>query len=243
MDNEKFKNKYRIKSARAIWHDYGEGVYFITVCTKNREHFFGEIVVVETRHATSLHDDATSMQLSPIGQFLTEKIQTITDHCPYAEIPLFVVMPNHWHAIVFIDDDKTPYIRRDAIVETRHVETRHATSLPIKNEQMQNIANMQGWLSVSIGGIKSAVTKFANDNDIDFAWQTRFHDHIIRNQNEINCIADYIENNPATWDTDCFNEKNDVPPPDKNATPCRDAACHVSTMETMKMTMYNPVEP
>ena len=71
---------------------------------------------------------------------------------------------------------------------------------------MKNIANLQGWLSVSIGGIKSAVTKYANDNDFDFAWQTRFHDHIIRNQNEMNRIADYIENNPATWENDCFNK-------------------------------------
>jgi hypothetical protein len=61
-----------------------------------------------------------------------------------------------------------------------------------------------------IGGIKSAMTKFARNNDIDFAWQLRFHDRIIRDQNEMNRIADYIENNPQTWDTDCFN-KNNIP--------------------------------
>ena len=234
MSDEKFQNQFRIKSARATWHDYGGGAYFVTVCTKTREHSFGEIIPVETRHATSLQilptdtnetRHATSLQtptmnLSPIGQFLTEKIQNITNHCPYAEIPLFVVMPNHWHAIVFIDGDKTPYVRGNA-VETWHaaslqtssanpVETRHATSLheTEKNEQMQNIANKQGWLSVAIGGIKSAVTKFVNENGFNFAWQPRFHDHIIRDQEEMNRIADYIQNNPATWDSDCFNEKN-----------------------------------
>ena len=71
---------------------------------------------------------------------------------------------------------------------------------------MQEIDSLKGWLSVAIGGIKSAATKFARDNAIDFAWQPRFHDHIIRNQNEMNRIVHYIENNPATWDTDCFNE-------------------------------------
>ncbi len=71
---------------------------------------------------------------------------------------------------------------------------------------MQNIDSLKGWLSVVIGGIKSAITKFAHENDnVDFAWQVRFHDHIIRNQEEMNRIADYIENNPATWNTDCFN--------------------------------------
>ena len=71
---------------------------------------------------------------------------------------------------------------------------------------MQKIDSFKGWLSVAIGGIKSAITQFAHKNNIDFVWQTRFHDRIIRDQNEINRIADYIENNPAMWDTDCFNK-------------------------------------
>ena len=209
MSTEKFQNKYRITSARAMWHDYGGGAYFITVRTKNGEHYFGEIVV-ETGRAPSLQ--IPTIQLSPIGQFLYENLQHINNHYPYADIPLFVVMPNHWHAIVFVDGNKTPYVHGHD-VEMGHghnVETRHATSLhpTEKNKQMQNIANKQGWLSVAIGGIKSAVTKFANENDIDFAWQTRFHDRIIRNQEEMNRIGDYIENNPALWDNDCYNEKN-----------------------------------
>jgi hypothetical protein len=71
---------------------------------------------------------------------------------------------------------------------------------------MRQIDSMKGWLSVAVGGIKSAVTKFALANDIDFAWQTRFHDKIIRDQTAMNKIADYIEHNVATWNTDCFNK-------------------------------------
>jgi hypothetical protein len=71
---------------------------------------------------------------------------------------------------------------------------------------MQFIDSYKGWLSIAIGGFKSAVTKFANENGIEFAWQTRFHDRIIRNQEEMNRIADYIENIPARWDMDCFNQ-------------------------------------
>ncbi|GHT22056.1 hypothetical protein AGMMS4957_11780 [Bacteroidia bacterium] len=185
MTKEKFQNKYRLKSARAEWHDYGDGAYFVTVCTKLREHFFGEI-------------NDGQMQLSPIGEYLFENSQNVARHYPYAEIPLFVVMPNHWHAIIFIDGDKTPYVRRDvtpnSVAVPTTVETRRATSL------------QQGWLSVAVGGVKSAITKFANVNKIDFAWQTRFHDYIIRDANEMNRIADYIGNNPLTWDIDCFNE-------------------------------------
>ena len=199
MSNEKFQNKYRLKSARATWHDYSGGAYFITICTKNRDHSFGEIV--ETGRAPFL-------QMTEIGQFLYDNLQNVSNHYPYAEIPLFVVMPNHWHAIVFIDGDKTPYNRskRRTPFQTRttctqiDVETGRAPSL-----QMQKIDANKGWLSVAIGGIKSAVTKFANNNKIDFVWQTRFHDHIIRDQSEMNRIANYIQNNPQTWDTDCFN--------------------------------------
>ncbi|MDR1761648.1 MAG: hypothetical protein LBR55_04295 [Bacteroidales bacterium] len=200
MSTEKFQNKYRIPSSRANWHDYGGGAYFVTVCTKNRLYYFGEIANNE-------------MTLSPIGKFLHDNLQNITEHYQYAEIPLFVVMPNHFHCIVFIDGEKTPYERRNNILcnPATTVETRRATSLQQnapKNEFMQNIANQQGWLSVTIGGIKSATTKFANENNLNFAWQTRFDDRIIRNQEEMNRIANYIENNIGLWANDCFNEIN-----------------------------------
>lgn len=188
MPVRKFQDKYRIDTARATWHDYNGGAYFITVCTKNKEHFFGKITTTVPME----------MQLTLTGQYLHDNLQNVTTHYPYAEIPLFVVMPNHWHAIVFIHGDETARgdgacgdgARRDG---ARIDEARPAR--PVST----------GRLSVVIGGIKSAVTRFANKNNIDFAWQTRFHDHIIRDQKQMNRIADYIENNPATWGADCFN--------------------------------------
>jgi len=230
MLDKKFKNTYRIPSTRATWDNYGSGAYFISVCTKNRVHYFGKIVEKQNYEPV--------MQLSSIGKHLQNNLQNINIHYSYAEIPLFVVMPNHWHAIMFIDGEKTPYQRRKpeniadrqcrdvvrrVFTETAEQtinketqikeETRHATSLQgsaPKSEQMQNIANLQGWLSVVIGGIKSSITKFANENKIDFAWQTRFDDRIIRNQDEMNRIADYVENNVTLWNNDCFNEIRDA---------------------------------
>jgi REP element-mobilizing transposase RayT len=210
MFTEKFQNKHCRKMIRVTWHDYSGGAYFITVCAKNHEHFFGEITNVSPVGTWR----AASLQMTEIGQYLYDNLQNITTHYPYAEIPLFVVMPNHWHAVVFIDGNKTPYIRGNVDCGNtmcRDVARRVPTGEnEIKNEHMQNIANKQGWLSVAIGGIKSAVTKFAHENDIDFAWQTRFHDRIIRNQKEMNRIADYIENNPQIWDVDCFNKNNNI---------------------------------
>jgi len=211
MMTEQFQNKYRIPSARVSWHDYNGGIYFITICTAERKYYFGEIVDDNCRDAMDGRDpevrdgrDAArhvstepQMRLSEIGMCATENFNHITEHYPYAEIPLFVVMPNHIHAVVMIDGEKVPY-KRNGMVETRR-----ATSLP--SETMTNIANMQGWLSVVIGGLKSAITRYAHDNEIPFAWQTRFYDHIVRSQEELNRIGEYIQSNVVKWSIDKLN--------------------------------------
>ncbi|MBQ4474758.1 MAG: hypothetical protein II935_01065, partial [Bacteroidales bacterium] len=71
-----------------------------------------------------------------------------------------------------------------------------------KNKTMQKMANDKGRLSITMGGFKQSVTRFARQNDIPFQWQSRFYDHIIRDQNEMNQIAEYIENNVAEWESD-----------------------------------------
>lgn len=204
MKTDKYQNKYRIPTARAVWHDYNNGDYFITICTAGREHYFGEI-----------RDGV--MILSVLGEFVSENIRNVSAKNNNIEIPLFVVMPNHIHLIVCIDepngglvetwpaasyDNETENILvRDGFRDaTGHVSTGGMG----KSEKMREIANQCGLLSGTIGGIKSAVTRYARANNIDFAWQTRFYDHIIRNQGEMNRIASYIENNVMAWDNDKF---------------------------------------
>lgn len=190
MSDIKFKDKYRIPSARAAWHDYDGGSYFITICTKYREHDFGEI-------------EDGKMILSEIGAHTQKCIEEITQHNPYAEIPLHVIMPNHLHLIVVIDYDKTPHDKRTVDVVTTHVETFRETSLQRKTP-IERATEMQSWLSVVIRQFKQSITRYAHKNNIDFAWQTRFHDHIIRDNDEMNGIANYIENNVANWKQDKF---------------------------------------
>ena len=220
MSTEKFKNKYRIPSARAVWHDYNGGAYFITICTKNREHYFGEI-------------ENGIIHLSEIGKFATENLQNINAHYPYAEIPLWVVMPNHIHAIVFIDENKSKHNiskepqcpRRDVTCyvsevssvaqkptksfDASHETTRDVTRYVSTNEKMVEIAQHQSLLGFAMRGFKSAVTIFAKQHDFEFAWQSRFHDRIIRNQDMMNRVANYTKNNVALWQQDCFNKNNE----------------------------------
>ena len=79
------------KSPRATWHDYNGGRYFVTFCTKNHDLYFGDVV-------------DGKMELSEIGDYALrciEKIQEINDN---VVVPESVVMPNHVHMIVIIDN-------------------------------------------------------------------------------------------------------------------------------------------
>ena len=92
----KFQNKYRIPSARAAWWDYGnDAAYFITICTAEHIHYFGEI-----------HNG--EMELSEIGKIALQCWHRIPNQFPFAKLDAFVLMPNHIHGILAIH-------RRDAI--------------------------------------------------------------------------------------------------------------------------------
>ena len=169
-----FQHTYRVQTARAPWHNYDGGVYFITLCTKDFKHYFGEI----THHI---------MNLSPIGGIAKECLEAIPNHFPHVEVPLYVVMPNHIHCILIINDPQTE--KKNISSERPHNEY---------GPQSMNLASV-------IRGFKVGVTKFARKKGLAFAWQPRFHDHIIRNNDDWNRIAEYIENIVGRWDMDKLN--------------------------------------
>lgn len=163
--------------------DYAsDGWYFVTICTQNREFYFGEI---NDQH----------MVLTGIGEIARQLWTEIPAHFPMAELGEFVVMPNHVHGIIGI------HHRRDVACRTDV-----ACNIPTtKNQYMASISPKPGTLSAMIRSYKSAVTKRCHDNHIsNFGWQSRFHDHIIRNQEEFDRIERYIMENTANWETDKF---------------------------------------
>ena len=200
MTAKKFDNNFRIPSSRAQWHNYNGGMYFVTICTQNRKHYFGEIINGGCRDVpwNVSTGNEPKMKLSKIGKHLQAQLKTVGKHYSYAEIPLWVIMPNHIHVIIIIDHDKIPY-------ELRNVEdTPHQKSLQQTLNKIQIATRKQSWLSVIVRQLKQSVTCFAKRNNISFAWQARFHDHIIRNSNEMNIIAKYIEENIAKWAEDRY---------------------------------------
>ena len=190
---DNFRNKYRISSARLSTWDYSSnGAYFITICTKDREHYFGEIV-------------DSKMKLSGIGVFAITCWANIPNHFPHFHLDEFIIMPNHIHGIVMIEK---PYIDNNSLPHI--VETGHALSLrkPTTEESEKKPTHLrfrnQGRNTISsmVSSFKSAVTRRYNENKIRFGWQTRFHDHIIRDVDEFYTIRNYIINNPANWNDD-----------------------------------------
>lgn len=190
---KKFQNKYRTESIRLTnWDCRNNADYFVTICTKDKKCFFGDIEM-------NANTKQNRMRFSKMGDFAYNFWMEIPDHFPFVKLDAFVVMPNHVHGIITINHDRN--------VALQHFHYNISTNdIPSgKNEKMSKISPKKGSLSSVIRSYKSAVTKNARQIDPKFSWQSLFHDHIIRNPFALHRIRNYINNNPDNWDTDNFN--------------------------------------
>lgn len=202
MSQGKFQNKYRISSTRAQWWDYGwNGAYFITICTQDRKHYFGEI-------------QNDKMVLSKVGIIADILWHQIPIHHKNVKLGDFVVMPNHIHGILIIDKQSTN-IDIDNVNNTNNgdnVETGHALSqhtLSVEKPGSQRFQNIgKNTISSIVGSYKSAVTKHANRLGYPHQWQKLFYDNIIRSNNDYQKISDYIVSNPENWAKDKFKTED-----------------------------------
>ena len=223
---EKYQGKYRISSARLQNWDYeSKGMYFVTLCTKNREHYFGNIInpKPDVEHF--------EMQLSEIGQIVETEWLRTPEVRPDMNLELceYQVMPNHFHAILIIGDnqynatglisetDKNPdNTCRDAMLASPPIDYESKSdsdSDPVYELETQMIkeTNTKGKnkfapqsknLGSVMRGFKSSVTSYTKDHNYVFGWQPRYYEHVIRNDSEYQRIANYILNNPDKWGND-----------------------------------------
>ena len=176
------------KSIRLDGWDYRfPSFYFITICTKDRYHYFGDV-----------RDSV--MGLSEQGCAAWYFWNQIPHHFDNVKLDAFVVMPNHVHGIIQIIPDENGRFSPDP------VGTLHATSLRDRGNKnrMSVISPKQKSLSTVVRSYKSALTRWCNQNNYEFGWQPRFYDHIIRNQKSLNNIRRYIAMNPLNWE---YNEE------------------------------------
>lgn len=172
-----FRETYRVESARKPYWDYcSPGWYFVTICTKNRRPLFGKVV-----------DDM--VDLSAIGRFTTASWQEIPEHHRNVEIDEFVVMPNHVHGIVVLTGpEPLPALRRRGQIK--------------QIAELTSLHPQPGSLGAVVGSFKSAGSYWCGTQNLEFGWQPRFHDRIIRGKNSLKAIRKYIRENPANWPKD-----------------------------------------
>jgi len=163
-------------SIRLKGYDYShEGAYFVTICAWNRECIFGDVVDGE-------------MQLNGYGEVAGESWIWLSRQYGYVDIDKWVVMPNHMHGIVIINNSSRGGSR------TAPTET-------IKRKSLGRL----------IGAFKTVSSKQINQirkNPGVPLWQRNYYEHIIRNDDELNRIREYIVNNPAQWAEDEENPVN-----------------------------------
>ena len=178
----RYKYEKGRKSIRLPNRDYAaNGWYFVTICTKNRVCFFGDIV-------------NSSIELSPIDKIAQKFWLEIPQHFQHTSLDAHVIMPNHVHGIIIIDQ---PQI----------VGTRHAASLQDESNKFGGLKS--GSLQAIIHSYKSSVTRWCRKNGYDdFAWQPRFYEHIIRQDGSLENIREYIVRNPLKWEEDEDNPNN-----------------------------------
>ncbi len=113
---------------------------------------------------------------------------------PGVELDACVVMPNHFHGIIVVSNDRGTAIGRGT---ARRAPTVERFGQPVS-----------GSIPTVMRSFKSAVTKRINEMHQTPGkplWQRNYYEHVIRNENELNRIRQYIIDNPAKWETDHEN--------------------------------------
>lgn len=172
-------SRHHRRSIRLQGYDYSRpGAYFVTICVQNRECLFGEIVNGQ-------------MRLNGIGKIASDSWELLGEQYDHVSLDEWVIMPNHMHGIIIITDGNAdPPLCRGG---SRTAPTVFPSRKPI------------GRL---IGAFKTVSTKRVNESRKTPGaqlWQRNYYEYVVRNNDELNNIRQYIMDNPIKWDTDREN--------------------------------------
>lgn len=178
------------KIIRLPAYDYSrEATYFVTICAWHKEYIFGEIVNDE-------------MKLNDLGNIANDEWIKTPIIRPNVILDDFVIMPNHIHMIFEIN-------RRTGVLHTPVDESLDAGSVQtmgrIQYAPTAEFKSPSQTVGAIIRGYKSTVTKQINKIIPIPVWQRNYYEHIIRDDNDLNRIREYIQNNPKNWRNDRNN--------------------------------------
>jgi putative transposase len=169
---------YQRRSIRLKEYDYSQaGAYFVTICTFNRECIFGSIVKGE-------------MRLSPLGIIVRDCWNDMQHHFPDVEFEIFVVMPNHFHAVIVVKSDPVGAIHESPLPHTRKL-VRRRMLLPkiigrFKMTSAKRINELRGTPGIPV-------------------WQRNYYEHVVRDEKSFGLIQEYIQANVLRWEMDKEN--------------------------------------
>jgi len=172
--------KHHRRSIRLKEYDYSQaGGYYITICSYSGKCIFGDIV----------NDQMILKELGKIVRNEWLKTERIREN---VELDAFMVMPNHFHGIIILTDNGRSFKELDIVGA-------------YGDTPLQSPSKTIGAI---VRGFKSATTKqinqFRNAPGLS-VWQRNYYEHIIRNENDLNRIREYIINNPLKWELDDEN--------------------------------------
>jgi len=178
--------KHNRRSVRLQGYDYSKaGAYFVTICTRNRECLFGEIL-----DGVMLSNDA--------GGVVQQCWDDIPAHFPHVELDAFVIMPNHVHGILSIVDSQTVGAKNFSPLQAQP-----SISPPPSQQRPCGTSKTIGSI---VRGFKIGVTKWMRQHTLTpDVWQRNYWEHVVRNDMELNRIREYICNNPIQWEMDQLN--------------------------------------
>jgi putative transposase len=176
--NSSFETSKR-RSLRLKEYDYSQpGAYFITLCTHKRRCILGEVIEDE-------------MRLNDVGRLVETEWLNTAKIRPYVSLDAFIVMPNHFHAIFFI--------------QHRAGATHRVAPTGAKPGGGPEPASV----GAIVGQFKSRVTKEINAwHSFGSLWQRNYYEHVIRDEEDLNRIRQYIQDNPRRWLDDENNPEN-----------------------------------
>lgn len=195
--------KHSRRSIRLQNYDYSqEGMYFVTICTYEKEYLFGEI--------KSDCRGTISCALNKEGKVVEQCWKEIINHYDNVDLDEFIIMPNHIHGIICIThnvNQKHHGNQNHYGVQKHHGVQKHygvQDIEPLRNEYQKTISGSIGSI---IRGFKIGATKwFRKNTDIYQVWQRNYYEHIIRDERDLNRIREYIILNPHNWEEDKYNE-------------------------------------
>ncbi len=193
---DRYNGKYRIPSARLKNWDYGSNApYFVTICTDNKICYFGNF-------------KEGKMYLSDLGQLANKYWLEMEKKFPFVVLDHFIVMPNHVHGIINIDkplsDGRDAIYRVSNNADNPDAINRVSTVRKIGGVTGSNNPMLHENLSRFMNWYKGRCTFEMRKINTKFSWQPRFHEHVIRNEEDYLKIAEYIQNNPCKWQEDKY---------------------------------------